>query len=254
MPPRRSQQEIEAVKRKWPDPQAGSRMRRSRGSFSDAGVHRLVDERRGTRRARRGTSSPCISSHRRPSVLSTRNCTTYRGVKNWLRTASSRLLPAAWLSPPHLLCVFVRVEELVDPPDCLVLAPDHCQFRRIQDRKQPLESLPLWPEDGRGIPPVEQDLDLGRKLVEQALNVEPIACGIGEQREPRRHPAEFPVARGLLALRDAFLHELPRFQHLERDEAIQRREGRIAHIVCDCLLGSHPGGALVLDRRDDFSR
>ena len=82
-----------------------------------------------------------------------------------------------------------------------------------------------------GIAPVKEDLDLGRELVKQTLNIEAIACGIGDQRQPRRHPAELPVARRLLALCDAFLHELARFQHLERDEAIQRREGSVPHIV-----------------------
>ena len=39
-----------------------------------------------------------ISYQIRPSVLSVRNSTTYRGVKNWLRNASSYELRGAWLS------------------------------------------------------------------------------------------------------------------------------------------------------------
>ena len=53
-------------------------------------------------------------------------------------------------------------------------------------------------------------------------------------------------------MRDALLHQLARLEHLERDEAVERRERCVPHVVRHGLRGRHAGGTLVLDRRDDL--
>ena len=122
----------------------------------------------------------------------------------------------------------------------------------VQDLEQRLEGRALRPEHRRRIAPVEEHLHLGRELVEEALDVEAVAGAVGQERHARRHAAELAVAGGLLALRDALLHQLARLEHLERDEAVERRERGVAQVVRDGLRRAHAGGALVLDRGDDL--
>ena len=115
---------------------------------------------------------------------------------------------------------------------------------RVQNVEQLLERRALRPEHRRRIPPVEEHLHLGRQLVEEALDVEAVAGAVGQERDAGSHAAELAVAGRLLALGDALLHELARLEHLERDEAVERREGGIAQVVGDRLRGAHAGGRL----------
>ena len=151
----------------------------------------------------------------------------------------------------HLPALVLAVEELVDPADGLVLAPHAGELGGVQDLEELLEGRALRPEHARRIAPVEEDLHLGRQLVEERLDVEPVARAVGEEREARRHAAELAVARGLLALRDALLHQLAGLEHLEGDEAVERREGGVAQVVASGVGSAHARRALVLDRGDD---
>ena len=66
----------------------------------------------------------------------------------------------------HLPAFFAAIEELVDPADRLILAPNPRQIRGVEGAQKRLERLPLRPQDRGGIAPVKQNLDLGRELVE----------------------------------------------------------------------------------------
>ena len=152
----------------------------------------------------------------------------------------------------HPLALVARVEELVHPPDGLVFTPHAEQVRCVQHFQQRLERHALRPEHRRRIPSVEEDLHLRRQLVEQALDEEAVAGAVGEQSHAGRQAAELAVARRLLALGNALLHKLARLEHLERDEAVERRERGVADVVGDSFRCRHPGRSLVLDRGDDL--
>jgi hypothetical protein len=75
----------------------------------------------------------------------------------------------------HLAALVLAVEELVDPADGLVLAPHAGELGGVQDLEELLEGRALRPQHARRIAPVEEDLHLGRQLVEERLDVEPVA-------------------------------------------------------------------------------
>ena len=100
----------------------------SRGSFFCRASSSALSSTRNSQISASRVSPPRICHQVRPSVLSTRKRTTYRGVKNWFRTASSRLLRGAWLSSRICLPLVAAVEVLVDPTDRLVVAPDACEL------------------------------------------------------------------------------------------------------------------------------
>ena len=82
--------------------------------------------------------------------------------------------------------------------------------------------------------------------------IEAVAGAVGEQGHAGRQAAELAVARRLLALGDALLHEFASLEHLERAETVDRRERGVAGVVGDGSCCRHPGGSLVLDRGDDL--
>ena len=89
----------------------------------------------------------------------------------------------------HLAALVLAVEVLVDPADGLVLLPDRGELGVVQDREEIGERLAPGPEQARGIAPVEEHADLAAELVEQALEVEPVAVvgQVGKAgREARR--------------------------------------------------------------------
>src|SRR5690606_2663559 len=151
----------------------------------------------------------------------------------------------------HFSPLVLAVEELVNPADGLILAPHAGELGGVQDLEELLEGGALRPEHARRIAPVEEDLHLGRQLVEERLDVEPVARAVGQERQARRHAAELAVAGGLLALGDALLHQFTRLQHLEGYEAVERREGGIAQVVAHGVGRAHARCALVLDGRDN---
>src|SRR5690606_9487568 len=109
------------------------------------------------------------------------------------------------------------------------------------------------PEHARRIAAIEEDLHLGRQLVEERLDVEPVARAVGQEGQARRHAAELTVAGRLLALGDALLHQLTRLQHLEGYEAVERREGGIAPRAVRRAGRAHARCALVIDGRANAS-
>ena len=136
----------------------------------------------------------------------------------------------------HLLALVVAVEVLVDPADGFVLGPDGREVRRVQHRQQIGEGLPARPQQAPRVAPVEQDSDLSPNLVEEALHVEPVAVVRG-LRKAGGKPGELPEPGGLFEVGDALLNQSPRFQHLQRDKAVQGGKGRLPEVVGDRLRG-----------------
>src|SRR5262249_23587564 len=66
-----------------------------------------------------------------------------------------------------------------------------------------------------------------------------------------RETTEFLVSRRVLAVRDAFLHEIASLEHLERYEAIESRKCCISKVVSDCFHGCHSRGSLMVNGGDD---
>ena len=76
----------------------------------------------------------------------------------------------------------------------------------VQDREEIGERLAPRPEQARGVAPVEEHADLAAELVEQALEVEPVAV-VGQVGKAGREAAELAETRGLLPARDGFLDQ-----------------------------------------------
>ena len=72
---------------------------------------------------------------------------------------------------------------------------------------------------------------------------------VGQLYEPRSQPGELLESRGLVATADALLHEFARLEHLQRNEAVQRRERGLADVGGDSVGLLHPGSPLMLDGR-----
>ena len=89
----------------------------------------------------------------------------------------------------HLPPLVLAVEILVDPADRLVLAPHPLQIVAVERREQPVERGLARPKRRSRVATVEQHLHLGRKLVEDALDVEPIAASI-RKLQARREAAK----------------------------------------------------------------
>ena len=154
----------------------------------------------------------------------------------------------------HGAALVLAVEILVDPADRLVLAPDARQLRSVEDIQQVEQGLPARPEQRGRVAAVEQHLDLGPQLVEQAFQVELIAL-VGEVGKAGGQAGEFLEAAGLVPLGDAVLDQATGFEHLERGEPVQERERGLAAVVVDRLDVGLAGllGAVVRDGLDDLA-
>src|SRR5258708_1849533 len=69
--------------------------------------------------------------------------------------AVARSVRSALIRVTHRLALFLRIEELVDPADRLVLAPYPAQIGSIKDRQQRFEGLPLRPKNRSSVASVE---------------------------------------------------------------------------------------------------
>ena len=65
-------------------------------------------------------------------------------MKNWLRIGQLAAVARGLAFLAHLLALSRRIEELVDPADRLVLAPDARKLGGVQDCEQLLEGLRAW--------------------------------------------------------------------------------------------------------------
>lgn len=151
----------------------------------------------------------------------------------------------------HLAALVLAVEELIDPTDSFVLTPHVSELAGVEYLEELLEGRALRPEHARRIAAIEENLHLCGQLVEERLDVEPVPRAVGQERQARSHAAELSVASRLLALGDALLHELTGLEHLQRYEAVERRESGVAQVVKGGIGGRHTRGVLVLDGRDD---
>ena len=62
------------------------------------------------------------------------------------------------------------------------LGPYGSELATVQDLQELLQRCALRPQHARRIASVEEDLYLGRQLVEQRLDVEPVARAVGQER------------------------------------------------------------------------
>jgi hypothetical protein len=138
---------------------------------------------------------------------------------------------------PHLSPLLVAVEALIDPADGFVFVPD-CRrssvvgrqpgkVRIVQDIEQLLKRLTARPEQAGWVAAVEEHTHLTANLVEEALDVEPVAV-IWELGKSRCEASELLEACRLLAAGNALLHQPTGFEHLEGHKAVQCCECRLA--------------------------
>ena len=112
----------------------------------------------------------------------------------------------------HPLSFFLAVEELVEPADRLVVVPDRRELGGVELAEHGLEGVAAGPEQAGGVVAVEEDLDFGGELVEERLEVEPVAGRVTERCDARGEAGELAVARRALAVGDGRLDQLAGFE------------------------------------------
>ena len=125
---------------------------------------------------------------------------------------------------PHLSALFIAVEVLVHPANSFILLPDVGKLWRIEDGKEIEKCLASRPKKACRVTTIKENTHLTANLVEQALDVKPVAV-VRELHQSRCKPDELFEPRGLLPTRNALLYEAAPFEHLERHKPVQHSKG-----------------------------
>ena len=156
-------------------------------------------------------------------------------MKNWLRTASSRLLRGAAHSFAHLLPLVIVVEILVNPPNRLVLAPEGFQLGVVEELEEFLELRLAREEQAEGREAVEEDAEVEGEFVEEAAEEDAVALVLAAEVGAGDVLEDLEAFR-VEAVADALEHQLALLGHAERGEAVQDGERLLAEHALDGIL------------------
>ena len=197
-----AKEEIEAVEKEVPDPQAGSRIRRSRGSSSH-----------GYHVARRRSSHQVLAAARKRAVFAVHlepdapervvgeKLDNVAGREELVADGELAAIARRLALLAHLRALVAAVEELVHPADGLVLAPHRRELGGVQDRRAAASNVARFGQStDAGSRRSKSTFTSVESSSKSALDVEAIAGTVRQQRKPRRKATELAVAGGLLAL------------------------------------------------------
>ena len=155
-------------------------------------------------------------------MFCTRKSTTYRGVKNWLRTASSREF-AGRRALAHRAPLVGGVEELVRPAERVGREPELGRPGIAEQRDELVERGSARRKGQKRVARVEERRRVGSELVAAEQEVTPIVVA-----QHRHDLAEVPEAAGLSTLGQRFGKEADRLGDPDRQQSVQVRECRLS--------------------------